>query len=108
MRITIARLSFAAALCGLATHADATDLRGMVGVAVTNGLARTPVGRQGISVTLAPAKPGAPARATTNAAGLYFFLGVAPGRYRLLVAGRQYPIAVTPASAQDIAPILLR
>lgn len=92
---------FVLAVASLMFHAaSATDLRGQVSLPVNSGYGVMNVPQSGVMVTLAGyTNLGlAPiAQSLTNAIGLYFFMGVMPGNYVLIIGPRQYPINVYPA-----------
>lgn len=97
-------------LAMFATSAHATNLRGMVSSQVSNGISISRVGRSGVTVILAVATPTGPRPFTqtiTDTSGFYFFVGVPPGQYVLIVGSFQYPIFVNPIPAQDIPPVLI-
>jgi hypothetical protein len=111
----MARLGSMAAVVGLVlfmtVSARATDVRGMVTAPVSNGFVYSQAGRPGIYVVLAVATPYGPrplAQSMTDPNGFYFFFGVPPGQYVLVVGPAQYPVAIGMGPAQDIPPILLR
>lgn len=88
----------------LSASVSATDLRGRVESVNQYSSIATPVG--GALIELLDAS-GAHviSRYSTGPDGLYYFRNVAPGNYRLRVAGRVYPVTVQRQPAQDIAPI---
>lgn len=95
-------------LC-LTSAADANNLRGRVVFPVGNSFSQRLFPRDGVAVTLARVVPGGLvpfAHATTVNGGFYFFLGVSPGQYVLIVGGRQYPLQVSSAPTQDIPQIV--
>ena len=91
-----------------AAPGGAADLRGLV--AAQHPLSSNVVMpiQPGTAVTLTSAsgpKPGTQ-KTITNDSGFYFFYGVRPGKYILTVKGTRYPVAVSAAKAQDIAPVV--
>jgi hypothetical protein len=90
--------------------AHATNLRGMVSSQVSNGVSFSQIGRPGVTVILAVATPAGPrplSQTITDMGGFYFFVGIRPGQYVLVVGPYQYPISVSPMPAQDIPPVLV-
>ena len=47
------------------------------------------------------------ASAFTGPNGMYYFRGIAPGKYVLQVQGRNYPAQVGNAPLQDIPPVVI-
>jgi hypothetical protein len=89
---------------------NATDLRGQVvgQIRIGNNISKVP--RSGVSVSLAKRNPNGLSvirHTITNNSGLYFFSGVTPGVYIIMVNSRQYPISVINAPYQDLPLIYM-
>jgi hypothetical protein len=94
-------------LAGAATAA-ATDLRGRVDG--RNNYSSTPFPVGGTAVSLSREEAGqrrVVASAYTAPNGMYYFSGVAPGRYTLQVERRSFQVQVGNAPLQDLRPIVI-
>ncbi|HEY1384501.1 MAG TPA: hypothetical protein VGF43_12845 [Dongiaceae bacterium] len=110
MRTVFRRAIAATLLYGLLVGvAAATDLRGLVTSPVNYGMYPA-APRPGMPVTLALLNQGGELNVVqetiTNPGGFYFFFGIHPGFYVLLVGPMQFPLQVNGMPAQDIPPIL--
>jgi protocatechuate 3,4-dioxygenase beta subunit len=85
----------------------ATDLRGRVeGQTAFSSL---PVPMSSTAVELADSNgQRVIARAYTGPDGMYYFRGIAPGRYQLRTRSNAYPVTVLSNPTQDIAPIRVK
>ena len=92
----------------LAGAAAATDLRGRVDARNNYSSASFPVG--GTAVSLYREERGQRRMvqsAYTAANGMFYFSGVAPGRYTLQVERRSFQVDVGSAPLQDLRPIVI-
>lgn len=92
----------------LAGAAAATDLRGRVDA--SNKYASTPFPVAGTAVSLHRDEGGQRKMvqsAYTAANGMYYFSGVAPGRYTLQVERHSFHVEVRDARLQDLRPIVI-
>lgn len=88
--------------------AGATDLRGRVDG--RNDFSRSPFPLAGTALQLYRQDAGQTrlaASAFTGPNGMYYFRGVAPGRYVLQVQGRSFPVQVHNAPLQDVPPLVV-
>ena len=109
LQVNVRRCIFLVALMA-AWVAGATDIRGLVTSPFYNGYGYSNVPRAGIPVSLAVVTPQGltpMAQSSTNNFGFYFFTGVSPGTYYLLVGMLQFQIAIGAVPLQDIPPIVI-
>ena len=92
---------------GISASAAATDLRGRI--ESRNQFTSIATPRSGAAVELLDASGRRVlGRYSTGPDGMYYFRNIAPGSYKLRVAGSVYPLSVESRPAQDIAPIRLQ
>ena len=90
----------------LAGAATATDLRGRVDA--RNSYTTFPVGGTAVSLYREEAgRSNIVQSAYTAPNGMYYFRGVAPGRYTLRVEQRSFQLDVGNAPLQDLRPIVI-
>lgn len=101
-------IAAAALMLAAAAAAGATDLRGRVDG--RNNFSSTPFPLGGTALQLYRQDAGQlrlAASAFTGPNGMYYFRGVAPGRYVLQVQGRKFPVQVGNAPLQDVPPLVI-
>lgn len=107
MRAT-SKLGVGALVLLAATAAAATDLRGRV--EGTNSYSSTPFPLGGTALYLYQQQAGqwrVVSSAYTAPNGMYYFRGIAPGKYVLQVERRNYAVQVGNTPLQDVPPVVI-
>jgi hypothetical protein len=106
--MAIAILTIVAAVCGAATQADASTVRGRLVKQTPKG----PIPAEGIAVTLLSPSAGRSATSYSDRDGMYYLFNVPPGVWYLCIrvsasSQQEYSIQVSSQEFIDITPISL-